>query len=56
MSERAPMTVKEAAKYLKISNETVRSLCRRKLIRYSKSLRKWLLNRADVENFVDKTC
>jgi excisionase family DNA binding protein len=53
---RGPMTVKEASDYLKVSKKTVRCLCHRGLIRYSKSLRKWLLLADDVEKFVERTC
>lgn len=56
INARRPMTVREAADYLRVSPNTVRNLCHRNLIRYSKSLRKWLLDAEDVEKFVERTC
>jgi excisionase family DNA binding protein len=52
---RPPMTVKEAAEYLQVSTKTIRNLCKRRLIRYSSSLRVFRLNRDDVEKFIERT-
>jgi excisionase family DNA binding protein len=54
--KRAPMTVKEASKHLNVPMAKVREFCDRKLIRCSKAMPgKWLLDRDDVETFVERT-
>jgi excisionase family DNA binding protein len=49
MSARPPMTVKEAAEYLRVSTKTIYRLCERGLLRFSTKLRKKLISRDDVE-------
>jgi excisionase family DNA binding protein len=49
-------TVAETAAVLKISTKTVRRLLRRRLLTGSKALRKILIPRAQVEQFLKATC
>jgi excisionase family DNA binding protein len=46
------MSIEEAAKYLGMSEETVRYLARSKRIPAGKIGRKWRLNKADLEAFL----
>jgi excisionase family DNA binding protein len=56
-NKRPPMTVKEAALYLGRPARAVRDFCKRGLIKYSKSSpKKWMLDRDDVETFLERTC
>ena len=48
-------TIAEAAKYLRVSQDTIRRLIKRGLMRRSLALRKVLIPGEDVENFVEKT-
>lgn len=49
-------TVAEAAVVLKISTKSVRRLLKRKLLTGSKALRKILIPRKQVEQFLKATC
>jgi len=49
-------TIRDAADYLGVSQDTVRRLIKRGLLRRSLALRKILIPAEDVENFVTKTC
>ena len=54
--EKKTYTIREAADYLGISQDTVRRLIKRGLLRRSLALRKILIPAEDVENFLAKTC
>jgi len=55
--KRPPMTVKEAAEYLRLKPDKIRQLVKRNLIRRSNALPgKWLLDGDDVETFLERTC
>jgi len=50
-----PLTLSEAAKYLRVSNRVLRGWCNRNLIRYSRaSYRRWYFRRSDLDQFLDR--
>lgn len=53
--EKASYTVKEAIRYLGMSDSTIRRLIRRKLLRASKALAKIHILGEDVETFFART-
>src|SRR5258708_29323733 len=50
-----PLTLSEAAEYLKVSTRVLRDWCNRKLIRYSRAnYRRWYFRRSDLDAFLDR--
>jgi excisionase family DNA binding protein len=53
--EEAPLTLPEAAAYLKVSTRVVRDWCKQNRIRYSKlNYRQWRFRKADLDAFLDR--
>lgn len=48
-------TIREAAEYLSVSDDTIRRLVKRGVLRRSLAVRKILISAEDVENFIAKT-